>query len=170
LARQAAGCGAARVGAGSVVAAPVNTEKPFISGSFVIGETLFGNVGTWINNPTSFTYQWMQALTDDSGAVLTDELGNPLGAVIVGATSINYVLQNSDLGETVFLEVTAFNTDGSAWADSFVFNENTPGAGAITSTNAIQLPVNCWMPPDINTRLTLGGPRPDWSLRRIFRE
>lgn len=39
---------------------PVNTVLPQISGDRYVDEELSVNTGTWINNPTSFSYQWFQ--------------------------------------------------------------------------------------------------------------
>jgi lysophospholipase L1-like esterase len=89
-------------------APPANTAPPTISGSAQQGQTLTAAPGTWTNSPTSYAYQWQDC--DVSGAGC-----NAIG----GATGSSYVLQASDVGDTVRVEVTAANAGGfSAPADS----------------------------------------------------
>jgi hypothetical protein len=80
----------------------VNTAPPTISGSPQQGETLTEAHGTWTNNPTSFTYQWLQC----------DNLGN--GCLpIEGARAQSYVLASTDVGHTIRVSEEAHNEAGA---------------------------------------------------------
>ena len=85
-----------------VVAPPVNTGAPTVSGSAVAGDTLTVSNGSWIGSPTSYAYQWQDCST--LGLVCTD---------INDATSNIYTLGVSDVGDTVRVVVTAGNNGGS---------------------------------------------------------
>ena len=88
-------------------AAPSNTGTPTISGSPQSGVTLTASDGTWTNTPTSFTYAWSKC----------DQNGNACAA-IAGATQNTYKAQDSDVGGTLRVTVTATNADGSASSTS----------------------------------------------------
>jgi hypothetical protein len=85
----------------AVVAYPVNTVLPVISGTVEVGQTLTASTGTWSNTPTSYSYQWQQGTTD-----------------ISGATSSTYVIYGAYGGSTIRCKVTATNAVGSATATS----------------------------------------------------
>lgn len=90
------------LGMGSApVVAPVNVTVPVITGSPVVGSTLHGSNGTWLNVPTSFTYQWYRD-----------------GVLIAGATTANYTAVAADIGHALTIAVTASNVAGSATATS----------------------------------------------------
>jgi len=96
----------------SAAEAPVSTgTDPVISGTATQGDVLTAT-GTgatyWDNTPTSYTYQWAECPTSCSGA----------GTHISGATSSTYTLQSSDVGDVVYVGVTATNATGSATAYS----------------------------------------------------
>ncbi len=91
----------------AVVAAPVDTAVPAISGTTTQGQTLTASTGTWSGSPTSYQYSWEDCGTSGSGCT-------PIEA----ATSSSYSLQSSDVGSTVRVIVTAANAGGSASADS----------------------------------------------------
>jgi hypothetical protein len=80
---------------------PVNTVEPVASGTPEVGELLTVTNGTWNNNPTSYTYKWIND---------TD--------YIPGATASTYTVQASDIGLSVNCEVTAINNVGPAVAFS----------------------------------------------------
>ncbi len=88
-------------------AAPVNNGPPGITGTPQQGDTLSVNTGSWLNNPSGYTYMW-----EDCGGS-----GNSCSA-ITGATSSSYTLQASDVGSTVEAVVTATNSGGSVSATS----------------------------------------------------
>jgi hypothetical protein len=93
--------------------APANVILPAITGTTTEGETLSSSTGTWTNAPESYAYQWMRALTD-GGEPLLDGDGRPLGVEISGATNSTYELTADDVGEFIFVDVTATNRSGSA--------------------------------------------------------
>jgi hypothetical protein len=94
----------------TVVAAqprPQNTSPPTITGTAQEGQALAEAHGTWTNEPTTDTYQWLQC--DSSGASC---------AAIAGATSQSYVPVAGDVGNTISVEETASNEGGSGSATS----------------------------------------------------
>jgi hypothetical protein len=50
----------------SPAAAPKNTERPTISGTARVGQTLTANPGSWSGNPDAFSYQWQRCDADGS--------------------------------------------------------------------------------------------------------
>ncbi len=86
---------------------PVNTARPTIYGDTTEGQTLFEAHGTWTNNPTSFSYQWMDCDTSGSNC-----------SAISGATGQNYTLAATDVGHTIVVQETATNSTASANANS----------------------------------------------------
>ena len=96
----------------AALSAPVNTGPPQISGTPVQGQTLTATNGTWTNNPTGYTYQWLHC--PQSG-------GQPNGSdcpAIAGATNNNLILQARDVGFRIRVRVTARNAAGSTSATS----------------------------------------------------
>ena len=84
------------------IGAPVNTVAPVVSGTAIVGNTLSTTNGTWVNSPTSYSYQWQRNGTTNIG----------------GATSSTYVLTSADVGSTINCRVTATNSVGSSTANS----------------------------------------------------
>jgi hypothetical protein len=78
---------------------PINTSVPVTSGVPILGATLSCTTGAWLNNPTSYSYQWRRNGND-----------------IAGATSNTYVTVNSDVGQILTCYVTATNGSGSSSA------------------------------------------------------
>jgi Ig domain of plant-specific actin-binding protein len=99
-------------GSASTQAAPSNTAQPAISGTAAVGQTLTGSNGTWTENPTSFTYQWVRCAASGGASDGSD------CAVIGGATTASYVVGTGDVGFTLRFRVTAVNADGQATAAS----------------------------------------------------
>jgi hypothetical protein len=93
--------------ASASAAVPQNTAVPSISGTAREGSTLTASDGTWLNSPTSFSYQWQRCASDGSGC-----------GDITGVTSKTYTLVTGDVGHTVRVVVTATNADGKASATS----------------------------------------------------
>jgi hypothetical protein len=93
--------------ASATAPAPASSAPPQISGTAQIAVPLSASVGTWLNAPTSYSYQWL----------LCDTYGNSCGA-IGGATSSTYVPVNEDYQETLRVEVTASNAGGKSTATS----------------------------------------------------
>lgn len=91
---------AAPVGA-RLLAAPVNTCAPTLSGRTAVGKTLTAGSGCWLNQPTSYSYQWLRC--DSNGANCV---------AISAATNKTYRLASAETGHTVIVLVTASNADG----------------------------------------------------------
>lgn len=83
------------------VTAPVNTERPGIQGTTVVGNTLSCTPGAWTGSPTSFAFSWRR----DGGA-------------IAGATGNTYALVAADAGRTITCTSTASNSAGATTAVS----------------------------------------------------
>lgn len=114
-------------------AAPYNTSIPTFSGTAAVASIQSGAVGTWINTPTGYTYQWYRSPT--AGGTYT---------AISGATSINYTPISSDSTQYLKFEVTASNASGSIVETSTaqLISKATPnlsisGLPASTSTRAV---------------------------------
>ncbi len=112
--------GTAGSGTAAIAVAPSNTALPTISGTAQPAATLSAASGTWSGtSPFGFSYAWSRC--DKNGAAC---------AVISGASSSTYVIQDADVGKTVRVAVTASNSDGSAQASSAA----TPVIGAPSNT------------------------------------
>jgi hypothetical protein len=81
--------------------APRNTQRPAISGTAQVGETLTVSEGSWTGGVRSYTYQWQRCGAD----------GNDC-ADVPGATAKTYGVRSQDSGKTVRVEVTAENGAG----------------------------------------------------------
>jgi hypothetical protein len=92
---------------------PVALTIPVISGSASVGSTLTAltTVGTYWKNtttnsgdtaPDSFSYRWYWGNTGDN----------------IGSNSSTYLVQNTDVGNTIRVDVTATNTGGSTTSTS----------------------------------------------------
>ena len=101
-----------------IVALPVNTAAPVISGSLTVGSTLSCTQGTWSNSPTSYAYQWQRG-----------------GTNISGATSSTYVTVSADGGTSVGCLVTATNASGSASQASNTLAISAGGATSVWSAS-----------------------------------
>lgn len=88
--------------------APKNTSPPAISGTATVGSTLTATPGSWTSStqPT-YSYQWKRCDTKGNGC-----------SNIAGATSSSYLLQAADANNSVRVDVTAKNADGSTTATS----------------------------------------------------
>ena len=89
------------------IGVPHNSGLPVISGKTQSGQTLQASLGTWVNEPSSYSFQW--ARCDFSGANCND-----LG----GQMSSQYVVVPGDIGGTLRVTVTAFNAGGHSAATS----------------------------------------------------
>ncbi len=121
LATNADGTGKANTAGSGVVqpaAPPVNKNRPTLSGSPVVGDTLTANDGTW-TGATTFSYQWQ----------LCDGNGNNC-ANVSGATSKTYTVRSTDVGHELLARVKASNRFGSTTADT----DRTSPATATTQT------------------------------------
>jgi hypothetical protein len=71
----------------------LNTVKPSISGSALVGKKLSATTGTWRVLPTKYTYQWLRS-----------------GNVILGKTGSTYTVTAADKGKTISVKVGASRT------------------------------------------------------------
>ena len=77
-----------------LVASPINTVAPALTGTGTVGQVLTCAPGTWLNSPT-FTYQWRRG-----------------GFAISAATAATYTLVAGDSGKTIDCVVTGTNVNG----------------------------------------------------------
>jgi hypothetical protein len=98
----------APVAAATSSAAPKNTDRPIISGTPRVGETLTTDEGSWSGNPTSYAFQWQHCDADNIVACTN----------VPGATGRTYVLHLADVGYRMRVSVTATNAKGSTAAVS----------------------------------------------------
>lgn len=82
--------------------APVNQVPPAVTGVLQEGELLTADPGTWTDSPTSYRYEWF------SCGVIPD------CGYIAGATQQTYVVDATQVGRTIGVDVTATNADGDS--------------------------------------------------------
>jgi hypothetical protein len=80
---------------------PANTVAPVASGTLVHPSTLTTTNGTWDNNPSTYTYQWLRA-----------------GALIFNAIANTYVIAPVDVTFLISCRITAYNGNGNGQATS----------------------------------------------------
>src|SRR5690242_18067855 len=98
----------AGIGSARNAAAPQNTAPPTISGKAQVGQLLKADNGTWSGTaPISYGYQWR--ICGTNGGACHD---------IAGATGNEYTLKSTDQGNTIRVQVTAKNAEGSATSTS----------------------------------------------------
>ena len=107
------------------VLSPVPVNKPTLSGSPVVGQTMTCVNGGFLNGPRSYTYAWLRS-----------------GTPITGATAVSYTLTNDDLGRTIACKMSATNSAGTADSTSEALYVSTPGAAPVTVVNNIVTTVN----------------------------
>ena len=92
----------------TVLAAPVNSTSPSITGTAAQGQTLTASEGVWTNSPTLFSYVWQDCLSTTCSPSPTS------------TNSTTYAVTAADVagGYAIRVEVTASNADGSGIADS----------------------------------------------------
>ncbi|WP_316228367.1 MULTISPECIES: hypothetical protein [unclassified Bradyrhizobium] len=94
----------------NLLAAPVNTVLPAISGDGgAAGNVLTVSTGSWTGTaPIAFTYQWKKG-----------------GVAITGATASTYTIQAGDAGGVLTVDVTGTNSQGNATATTASFTVGT---------------------------------------------
>lgn len=80
---------------------PVSQSAPQVTGTATSGQTLTTTNGSWNNQPSSFSYQWLRN-----------------GTAISGATAKTYTLTSADVNASISCRVRATNKAGSAQATS----------------------------------------------------
>jgi hypothetical protein len=92
----------------AAVSPPRNRDRPSISGTPAVNETLRANPGDWSGTqPITYTFQWLRC---DRGG------GNCI--TLSGATGDAYVVRDSDLDRTLRVRVTGSNAAGRDTATS----------------------------------------------------
>jgi hypothetical protein len=81
--------------------APVSSVPPVISGGTSVGSLLTSTLGSWLNFPISYAFQWKRNTID-----------------IPSATTSTYTLVQADAAQDIFCVVTATNAGGSTPATS----------------------------------------------------
>lgn len=97
---------------------PINNGIPTVAApSPKVGLEQVGSNGSWINNPTSFSFKWYRSAT-----------ANGTYTFITGATSATYTPTNADYNQYLKFEVTGTNSYGSntALSNSFLILSGTP--------------------------------------------
>lgn len=123
---------------GSSVSPPTNTVAPVIRSAPQVGRTMTTSDGTWVNNPTSFSYQWQRA----NDAAFTT------GVTSIGTNVNNYTSVSADANKYIRCQVTGTNTAGSNTAnsngigDSLVYfaangTATAPGVGLAPSDSVV---------------------------------
>ncbi len=103
---------------------PANTILPVISGATggtgASGNTLSISNGTWLNTPTSFTYQWKKATPVTNGGVLVTFNGLPVwtGTPTNLGTASTQALGAGEVGFIIWCTVAGITAAGSGTADS----------------------------------------------------
>lgn len=83
--------------------APQNTRRPSVTGTWVEGQTVQVDRGTWTGaGPITYTYQWLRCNAAGGSCV-----------AIANARSTQYRLTASDVGRKIRVDVTARNALGS---------------------------------------------------------
>ena len=93
-----------------LIAAPVDSTLPTVSGTAQQGATLSATAGTWANSPATYVYQWEQCTA--FGAACAPIPG-------AAATMSTYVPGSTDVGHALVVVVTAYNAGGFGSATSF---------------------------------------------------
>src|SRR5262249_18311123 len=109
---------------GIIHGTPVNQTTPTISGTPNQGQTLTANKGTWTGALT-FSYQWQHRVASGPNAGTCVDIS--------GATGTTYVVDATDVGFTIKLEVTGNNPPDS----TTVFSNETAAVQAVP-TNTVK--------------------------------
>jgi iron transport multicopper oxidase len=81
--------------------APLSTTAPTITGTPQQGQTLTEHHGTWTNEPTGYSVQWLQCEGPGTSCL-----------PIQGATAPTFTLTSTNVGHTIEVEETASNAGG----------------------------------------------------------
>jgi hypothetical protein len=98
--------GAASGFAAFPITGPLNTAAPTITGTGGEGQALSEHHGSWTGTPTSYAYQWLRC---------TNKPPFQVGCTsIAGATGQSYTPTSTDIGDTIEVQETATNAEGSS--------------------------------------------------------
>ena len=115
---------------GAGTSPPGNTSPPLVTdpsqngGDVIVGQALTSSTGSWTNTPSSYNYQWQRC---DMGGT------NCVNATGIGATTGTYTADQTDVGQTLRVVVTASNSGGSALATAFQTTEVVGGTPSTVS-------------------------------------
>lgn len=114
--------------------APTNTTRPSVAGTAQEGNTLTANPGVWAGDqPIVYTYQWRRC--NGSGASCVN---------IPSANDQTYTISPSDVGDTLRVNVTARNSQGTSSAESVqtavVTRRAAPAPGASRNVSQVNPP------------------------------
>lgn len=86
-----------------IIDQPTNTVAPLLTGTAISGQTLSVTSGTWTAavGPIVYSYQWVRGSTP-----------------VAGSTASTYVLSDTDVGNSMYCNVTGSNVAGSRTANS----------------------------------------------------
>ncbi len=122
----------------SVVAVPINTAPPTVSGTVAVGSTMTATTGAW-DGAATFTYQWQRCV----GAVCTP---------IAGATALTYDITDADAGQQLRFDVT----------------DTAPGGEADTASSALTDGVKPGPPQNTGLPVVTGEAREGETLSGTF--
>ncbi len=105
---------------------PVNVSLPLFLGTPTAQSAVAVSTGSWTDSPTGYDYQWK--LCDSTGENCT---------IISGASTSEYAPPENDVGDTLLVEVTAYNAVGHANASSQVSKSVLPAKPKITVLPAV---------------------------------
>lgn len=119
VAQMAAPAASSQFRVGDGINIPKNTLPPSSSGSFIVGQTISVNTGTWSNSPTSYAYQVQRN-----------------GQDIVGETANSYSLSQADVSQAIRWRVVATNAIGFSIAYSSTVSPAPLGGNLQTRTSS----------------------------------
>ena len=106
-----------------IVPVPANISPPTVSGLAQQGQTLLEANGTWSNNPSSYSYQWVSCVAGGC-------------APVPGATAQAYTPTAADVGHAIVVLETATNSGGGSAPVA------TAQTAVVSSTSATSLAVS----------------------------
>jgi hypothetical protein len=106
-----------------LVLSPVPVNKPTLSGSPLVGQTMSCINGGFLNGPRSYSYAWLRS-----------------GVPIAAATAVSYTLTDADLGRTIACKMSATNSAGTADSTSEALYVSAPAPGPAPAAIAAPAP------------------------------
>jgi hypothetical protein len=100
-----------------LVLSPVPVAPPTLFGTPIVGETMSCLSGGFLNQPRSFSYEWLRN-----------------GVAIAGATAASHTLTDDDLGRTIACRIFATNSAGTGDATSEALYVSAPPPPAFSPT------------------------------------
>jgi Cellulase (glycosyl hydrolase family 5) len=101
----------------------VNTTRPSVSGSTVVGNKLSADKGTWTGTISSYAYQWLTCNPDGTSCT-----------PVAGATNAGYTTKTGDIGHAFAVRVTATGPNSQVSATSAA----TTAITAVPVTNTVR--------------------------------